>query len=121
MPKNLGEIAPAPAEDIEIPGMGIALQTLLNRQSQALHAPAHVRVSSGDPDPDAARYRDHRRLRASRTPFSVFSTMGHGTITPACSSEATAICVTARLGVVIITRLIEDADDITRKINELSG
>ena len=58
---------PAPAEDIEIAGMGIALQTLLNRQSQALHAAAHVRVPSGDPDPDAARYRDHRRLRTSRT------------------------------------------------------
>ena len=38
--------------------MGIALQTLLNRQSQALHAAAHVRVPGGDPDPDAARYRD---------------------------------------------------------------
>src|ERR1700692_550050 len=67
MPKNLGEIAPTPAEDIEIAGMGIALQTLLNRQSQALHATAHVRVPSCDPDPDAARYRDHRRLRTSRT------------------------------------------------------
>jgi hypothetical protein len=31
MPKNLGEIAPTPAEDIEITGMGIALQALLNR------------------------------------------------------------------------------------------
>src|SRR5476649_2311974 len=67
MPKNLGEIAPTPAEDIEIAGMGIALQALQNRQSQALHAAAHVRVPSGDPDPDAARYRDHRRLRTSRT------------------------------------------------------
>jgi hypothetical protein len=51
MPKNLGEIAPTPAEDIEITSMGIALQALLNRQSQALHAAAHVRVPSGDPDP----------------------------------------------------------------------
>src|SRR5258708_16989354 len=67
MPKNLGETAPTPAEDIEIAGMGISLQALLNRQSQALHAAAHVRVPSGDPDPDAARYRDHRRLRTSRT------------------------------------------------------
>src|SRR5438874_2686961 len=67
MPKNLDEIAPTPAEDIEIASMGIALQALLNRQSQALHAAAHVRVPSGDPDPDAARYRDHSRLRTSRT------------------------------------------------------
>src|SRR3981189_512808 len=67
MPKNLGEIAPTPAADIEMAGMGIALQALLNRQTQALHAAAHVRVPSGDPDPDAARYRDHRRLRTART------------------------------------------------------
>src|SRR6202165_3506386 len=67
MPKNLGEIAATPAEYVEIAGMGIALQTLLNRQSQALHAAAHVRMPSGDPDPDAARYRDHRRLKTSRT------------------------------------------------------
>src|SRR3954452_17677420 len=67
MPKNLDEIAPTPAEDIEIASMVIALQALLNRQSQALHAAAHIRVPSGDPDSDAARYRDHRRLRTSRT------------------------------------------------------
>ena len=47
--------------------MRIALQALLNRQSQTLHAAAHVGVAGGDPDPDAARYRDHRRLRTSRT------------------------------------------------------
>src|SRR5579863_7339859 len=67
MPKNLGEVAPTPAEYVEIASMGIALQALLNRQSQALHAAAHVRVPSGDPNPDAARYRDHRRLKTSRT------------------------------------------------------
>src|SRR5450631_796604 len=68
MPKNLGKIAPTPAEDIEIAGMGIALQALLYRQSQALHAPANVRVPSGDPDPDAARYRDHCWLRTFENP-----------------------------------------------------
>src|SRR6202142_2000702 len=67
MPKNLGEIAPTPAEYVEIASMGIALQALLNRQSQALHAATHVRVARRNPDPDAARYRDHRRLRTSRT------------------------------------------------------
>src|SRR6202035_3093291 len=67
MPKNLGQIAPTPAEDIEIAGMGIALKALLNCQSQAMHAAAHVGVDGRDPDPDAARYRDHRRLRTSRT------------------------------------------------------
>src|SRR6202047_2829582 len=67
MPQDLDQIAATTPEDIEITSMRIALQTLLNRQSQALHAAAHVRVPSGDPDPDAARYRDHRRLRTSRT------------------------------------------------------
>src|ERR1700724_1543742 len=67
MRKNLGPLDQTPAEDIEIAGMGIARQTLLNRQSQALHAAAHVRMPSGDPDPNAARYRDHRRLKTSRT------------------------------------------------------
>src|SRR5271155_3805792 len=39
----------------------------LNLQSQTLHAAPHVGVAGRDPDPDAARYRDHRRLRTSRT------------------------------------------------------
>src|SRR4029077_729093 len=67
MPKNLGKIASTPTEDIEIAGMGIALKAFLNRQGQALHAAAHVGVAGRDPDPDAARYRDHRWLRTSRT------------------------------------------------------
>src|ERR1700686_1763190 len=47
--------------------MGIALQLLLNRQSQALHAPAHIRVPGRDPDPDATRNRDHCRARMEST------------------------------------------------------
>lgn len=39
--------------------MRIALQVLLNRQGQTLDADAHVGVAGGDPDPDAARDRDH--------------------------------------------------------------
>jgi len=81
MPKNLGQIAPTPAEDIEIAGMGIALQTLLNRQSQALHAAAHVRMPSGDPDPNAARYRDHRRPRTSRTRANASASTFSSTLT----------------------------------------
>src|SRR5271154_3406220 len=88
MPKNLGEISPTPAEDIEIAGMRIALQTLLNRQGQALHAAAHVRVPSGNPDPDPARYRDHRRLRTSRTRPNASASTFSSTLTrlPAPSS-----------------------------------
>src|ERR1700724_3652664 len=67
MPYNLDQIAAATPEDIEIAGEWIALQALLNRQGQTLHAAAHIGVAGGDPDPDAARDRDHRRLRTSRT------------------------------------------------------
>ena len=38
MPKDLDQIAAAAAEDVKIAGMRIALEALLNRQRQALHA-----------------------------------------------------------------------------------
>lgn len=47
--------------------MRMALQPLLNLESQALCAATHVGVAIGDPDPDAARDWDHRRLKSSRT------------------------------------------------------
>src|ERR1700759_1290105 len=67
MPEDLDQIAAAAPEDIEIASMRIALQALLNRKSQALHAAPHVGVTGRDPDPDAARDWDHRRLSSSRT------------------------------------------------------
>src|ERR1700678_3667874 len=45
----------------------VMLQDLLHLQSQARKAAPHVGVAGRAPDPDAARYRDHRRLRTSRT------------------------------------------------------
>src|SRR6202022_3502630 len=81
MPKNLDQIAAATAEDIEIAGMRIALQALLNRQRQTLHAAAHVGVAGGDPDPDAARDRDHRRLRSSSTRCSASASPSRSTRT----------------------------------------
>src|SRR6476619_1505544 len=81
MPQNLGQIAATATEDIEIPGMGIALQLLLNRQSQALHAAAHVRVASRDPDPDAARDRDHRRTNLASTRASAATSTPASTMT----------------------------------------
>jgi hypothetical protein len=55
--------------------MGIAFQLLLNRQSQALHAPAHIRVPGRDPDPDATRNRDHcRAIMASTRASAATST-----------------------------------------------
>ena len=65
----------------KIPGMGIALQLLLNRQSQALHAPAHVRVASRDPDPDTNRNRDHRRARMASTRASTATSTPASTMT----------------------------------------
>src|ERR1700730_3376025 len=81
MPYNLDQIAAATPEDIEIAGMRIALQALLNRQRQTLHAAAHVGVAGGDPDPDAARDRDHRRLRSSSTRCSASASTSRSTRT----------------------------------------
>src|SRR5437870_5538450 len=67
MPKNLDQITAAAAEDVEITRMRVALQTLLDRERQALQAAAHVCVTGGDPDPDVAWDRNHHRLRSSRT------------------------------------------------------
>src|SRR6187397_1751689 len=77
MPEDLCQIATPASEDIEIAGVGIPLQALLNLKGRTLHAAPHIGVARCDPDPDAARYRDHRRLRTSRTrrnaPASTFS------------------------------------------------
>src|ERR1700683_4024990 len=91
MPKNLGEIAPTPAEDVKIASVGIALQTLLNRQSQALHAAAHVRMPSCDPDPDAARYRDHRRLNTSKPRLNASASTFSSTLTRLPSPSSISI------------------------------
>jgi hypothetical protein len=58
-------VALATPEDVEIAGMGVALQVLLDQKGQALHALAHVCVSGGDPDPDAGWNRDHRSARSA--------------------------------------------------------
>src|SRR5215213_7321247 len=73
MPKNLDQIAAAASEDVEIACMRIALQALLNTQSQALHAAAHVRVAGRDPDPDAAGNRDHRVRPSANAATAAFS------------------------------------------------
>src|SRR4029077_6380606 len=68
-------------EDIEIADMGIALQLLLNRQSQALHAPAHVGVPGRDPDTDTTRNRDPRRARTASTRASAATSTPASTMT----------------------------------------
>src|SRR4051812_18138788 len=81
MPKDLCQIATPASEDIEIAGVGIPLQALLNLQSQTVHAAPHVGVAGRDPDPDAARYRDHRRLKTSRTRSNASASTFSSTLT----------------------------------------
>ena len=61
MPADFGEVAAAPAVNVEIARIRIALQLLLNLKRQALHAATHVRVARRDPDTTSRRYRDHGR------------------------------------------------------------
>ena len=43
LPPDLYEVASAAAKDVQIPGMGIAPEPLLDLQRQRVHAAAHVR------------------------------------------------------------------------------
>jgi hypothetical protein len=61
MPKNLGQISAAPPENVQVAGVRITLQLLLNLKRQPLHAPAHVRVTHRNPDAASRGYRDHGR------------------------------------------------------------
>src|SRR5262249_9039084 len=81
VPENLDQIAAAAPEDVKIASVRITLQTLLDRKRQALHAAAHVRVASGDPDPHAAPDRDHRRFKSSRTRCSAAGSTSRSTRT----------------------------------------
>src|SRR5690242_7852157 len=59
MPEDLHQVAPLATEHIQVPGMRIALQRLLNLQRQAVHATPHVRGTCRQPDPNAGR-REHQ-------------------------------------------------------------
>src|SRR5215211_1899529 len=91
MPEDLCQIATSASEDIEIAGVGIPLQALLNLQSQTLHAAPHVGVAGRDPDPNAARYRDHRRLRTSRTRLNASASTFSSTLTRLPSPSSISI------------------------------
>ena len=49
VPEDLDQLATLAPEDIEIAGMRVALQRLLDAQGQRVHAAAHVRVTGRDP------------------------------------------------------------------------
>jgi hypothetical protein len=65
MPKDLQQVAAFATENVKIAGVRIAVETLLNLQSQAVHATAHVGHTSRQPDTHPGRRRDHPRTAAS--------------------------------------------------------
>src|ERR1700689_4723283 len=69
----------------------VMLQDLLHLQSQTLHAAPHVGVARRDPDPDAARYRDHRRLRTSRTRPNASASTFSSTLTRVLPSSSISL------------------------------
>jgi hypothetical protein len=60
MPEHLDQRTFAATKDIEVAGMGIALEDFLDLQRQIIHAAPHVSVAGRDPDPHARRNREHR-------------------------------------------------------------
>lgn len=67
VPDHLQEIPPASAKAEQMAAQRIALQNLLDLQSQGRESFSHVGVAGGQPYPNTARNRDHRRSRTSRT------------------------------------------------------
>jgi len=61
MPDNFNQIRATPSETEQVATQRILFQDLLNLQSQAGKAAAHVRVARREPDPNATRKRDHGR------------------------------------------------------------
>jgi len=61
MPKDFRQIATAAPEDVEIAGVGIAFQSLLNLKRETLHAAPHVRVTRRDPNARTAGNGDQDR------------------------------------------------------------
>ena len=93
MPDDLDQIASRTSEDVEIAGMGIALQRFLDLQSQAIHAAPHIRSSDRKPDPHTRGNRDHRRSNTSSTRRS------------ACRIDAAADADTVLAGKINLDRL----------------
>src|ERR1700736_3151077 len=64
MPQELYQRAAAPAENVEIAAVWIALEHLLPLQRQAVHPTPHVGMARRDPHPNPGRQRDHRAASA---------------------------------------------------------
>src|SRR3954465_7251861 len=61
MPKHFDQAAAPPAEHEQMPAVRVVPQRLLHHECQAIKTFAHVGVAARQPDPGAARDRDHRR------------------------------------------------------------
>jgi len=61
MPDDFNQIRATTSKAKQVAAQRILFQGLLNLQSQAGKAAAHVRVARREPDPHAARNRDHGR------------------------------------------------------------
>jgi hypothetical protein len=61
MPKDLGEVPSATAENEQIAAVWVTLESLLNLQGQPLHATAHICMTGRDPDPTTRWNRDQDR------------------------------------------------------------
>ena len=59
MPNNFQKVSLAPAENVEIAGMRIALQRLLHENRKGAESFSHIRVARRQPHPNAARKSDH--------------------------------------------------------------
>jgi hypothetical protein len=59
--KDLDQVTSSTAEDESMAAVRVPPQRLLHLQRQPAHPAPHVGAAGGEPDPHAARHRDHRR------------------------------------------------------------
>src|ERR1700675_1021041 len=67
MPNNLNQVAPDTSKNVQIAGMRVPAERLLDLQRQSVHATAHVGATDRQPDPNTRRNRDHRRSKTPST------------------------------------------------------
>src|SRR4051794_22565138 len=80
MPEHFNQIAAPAPKDKQMAAVGIAPERLLDEQSQAVEAFAHVGVARREPHARVGRDRDHERVRTAMTranaaPFTSLSTI----------------------------------------------
>ena len=86
MPDDLQKVSSAPAENVKIADVGIALQRLLHEDRKGAESLSHIRMARRQPDPNAARKSDHLSvsfarpgLRSpARTPITLASVVSSG-------------------------------------------